>query len=578
MTRHRARVELSHEGDDVIVRPSRADVTSILRRDVHAATGGAARRRGDVYVVPFRVVDRLDDVEGLEWTADARRAVENRAVVAANHGRVLGEVRAVQRGGPQKARIALRRHGWVADLDDHQVTSVAALTVADGWGGCVFDEQGTGKTPTMIAVFDVLHDRNQADVLMVAAPKSMVAEWAVEFDRFTGGLYRVGIVTGNRADKAAVLQAKYDVLVMNYETVVSLLENLKMVAKRARVMLAVDESFFVKNRQTARASAVASLREWCTRAFVLCGTPAPNSPHDLVSQFDLVDFGVTFSGVVLDEDRGVAAEQARAAIEARGFFTRNLKRTVLPHLPGRRFSEVTVELTAQQRQAYLAALNDLVIDLGAVSDEDFGRNILSFMERRAALLRICSDPTPLVPGYDEVPGKVAALDGLMHDLVETQGEKVVVWSFYRHSLDRIAQRYGHLGLVRIDGSVTALEERHSAVQRFQNDDSVRVFVGNPAAAGAGLTLHAARISIYESLSNQAAHFLQSLDRIHRRGQERAVEYFTLLCAGTLEETEYARLLEKADRQAELLGDPPDPRPSRTILLEELLAAGERVAS
>ena len=61
-----------------------------------------------------------------------------------------------------------------------------------------------------------------------------------------------------------------------------------------------------------------------------------------------------------------------------------------------------------------------------------------------------------------------------------------------------------------------------------------VFVANPAAAGAGLTLHRARVAIYESLSNQAAHYLQSLDRIHRRGQKREVEYVVMLCDGTLE--------------------------------------------
>jgi SNF2 family DNA or RNA helicase len=98
---------------------------------------------------------------------------------------------------------------------------------------------------------------------------------------------------------------------------------------------------------------------------------------------------------------------------------------------------------------------------------------------------------------------------------------------------------------------------------------LRIFLGNPAAAGAGLTLHSARYAIYESLSNQAAHFLQSLDRIHRRGQEREVHYLTLLCAGTIEESEYSRLLQEADRQADLLGDPPDPRPTRKVLADEL---------
>ena len=55
------------------------------------------------------------------------------------------------------------------------------------------------------------------------------------------------------------------------------------------------------------------------------------------------------------------------------------------------------------------------------------------------------------------------------------------------------------------------------MRKFQEDSRTMLFVANPAAAGAGLTLHKSHIAIYESMSNQAAHYLQSLDRIHRRG-------------------------------------------------------------
>ena len=68
-----------------------------------------------------------------------------------------------------------------------------------------------------------------------------------------------------------------------------------------------------------------------------------------------------------------------------------------------------------------------------------------------------------------------------------------------------------------------------------------LFVGDPGAAGAGLTLHRARYAVYESMSNQAAHYLQSLDRIHRRGQDRPVEYLVLLCDETIESPEYERI-------------------------------------
>jgi SNF2 family DNA or RNA helicase len=265
----------------------------------------------------------------------------------------------------------------------------------------------------------------------------------------------------------------------------------------------------------------------------------------------------------------------RAVLGQRGFYVRNLKRDVLPNLPARSFSEVKVPLAPQQQAAYDAAQRDLVLDLQATSDKEFSRNLSTYLERRAALLRICSDPCELIPGYDELPAKFAVLDTLLAELVGEQGEKVVVWSFYRAALRRIASRYHPYGVARIDGSVSSVAERRDAIRRFQEDHTTMVFVGNPAAAGAGLNLHRSNVAIYESLSNQAAHFLQSLDRIHRRGQERSVRYVTLLAEASIEEAEYQRLLDKADRQADLLGDRNEPRLTRRMLLDELVASQQR---
>jgi SNF2 family DNA or RNA helicase len=488
---------------------------------------------------------------------------------------VLDEGRRIVSGGIDLARSVVGEFGLADQLDDHQILNVALMTIPNGWGACVFDEQGTGKTVTLISAFDVLADRNEVDVLVVAAPKSMVKEWAVEFRRFTGDLYRVAVADGSRQEKAATLQQGADVVVLNYEAVVSLQHDLRLLARRCRVVLAVDESYNVKNPDARRTTAVAELREWCTRCFVLCGTPAPNSPVDLVAQFDLVDFGYTFDGV---RDMDVVAEPqlVRDAITARGLYTRNLKGSVLPDLPPKRFNEVRLELVGEQRRLYGVALDSLIDDLKHTDDATFRRQLRSFLERRNTLLRICSNPQGVDPDYAEVSAKLVALDELLPRYA-ADGEKVVIWSFYRASLDRIAERYSPLGLVRVDGSIGDAAVRRQAVKDFQEDDETMIFLGNPAAAGAGLTLHRARVAIYESYSNQAAHFMQSLDRIHRRGQDRSVEYVALLCRGTLEETEYQRILDKADAQSDLLGDPAPERPTRQLMLAELVDAQSRFA-
>jgi SNF2 family DNA or RNA helicase len=187
-----------------------------------------------------------------------------------------------------------------------------------------------------------------------------------------------------------------------------------------------------------------------------------------------------------------------------------------------------------------------------------------------ALRQICSHPKAVAKEYREVPGKLLALDSLLPQLIERSNEKVIVWSFFRTSLDAIADRYRHYNVVRYDGSVDSMAQRREAVRAFQEDDYVRLFVGNPAAAGAGLTLHAARVAIYESLSNQAAHYLQSLDRIHRRGQVREVEYIVLLTDQTIDIAEYDRILKKERASQQLLGDQIVEPLTRETMLSDLL--------
>lgn len=504
----------------------------------------------------------------LDWDPLARVAVENRRRAASVADNVLARARLLLDDGVPAARRAIGDWSAPIGLDDHQVVNVAVMTLPDGWGACIFDEQGTGKTVTTMAAFDLLVERGESDTLVLVAPKSMVGEWQREFARFLGDVYGVVTLDGDRQERSDRLHSGADVFVMGFDTAVAHELEIRLLAERRRAVLVVDESFNIKNPAARRTDALRRIRELCRRCFVLCGTPAPNRPTDVVSQFDLVDFGQTFHNLAPADDRDAEREAVAARLAARGVYTRNVKGVVLPDLPTRAFRDVQLDLEPVQRRAYDAALRDLVIDLEAADDGRYRREILSFLERRLTLLQICSNPSTLLKGYEETPGKLLALDVLLDDAAST-GDKTVVWSFFRASLDAIRTRYAHHGLVVIDGSTPAAERR-VAVRRFQEDDDVRIFVGNPAAAGAGITLHSARRAVYESVGNQAAHWMQSLDRIHRRGQTRDVEYVLLVTRDTVEKSEFARLRRKAGDQAALLGDPGTAIPTRQELLADLL--------
>lgn len=459
-------------------------------------------------------------------------------------------------------------------LDPHQVIAVAAAADPVIEGLCLFDEQGLGKTLEGIAAFHVMRQKALVQRALIFAPKNMLAEWERDLHCFFPNQYRASLVTGTSKQRRDAIRREADVYVANFEASVSeeaaLRSLLRMRAGGALLM--VDESFHVKNPEAVRTAAIRRLRADAKRCVVLCGTPAPNAPEDIVEQFNIADGGIAFTGANIPEDPELAKEAIASVIEERGIYLRRLKIDVMRELPGKTFHRMVVPLTPQQRSLYAAMLQDYVADLEQTDANSFRCGRVSFLARRSRLLRTCTDPGGVADGFDGEPAKQLVMDELLADLIDRQEEKVVIWTSYTRSVDALMERYARYSPVRIDGAVTDVDRRRDAIARFQDDDETRIFIGNPAAAGAGITLHRARVAIYEALPVQAAAYFQSLDRIHRRGQERPVDYIVLLAAGTLEITEYDRLAKKARRSRELLGDRDPEDVTRDALLDEALEA------
>lgn len=506
----------------------------------------------------------------VRWSEEAAGFVDNFAASYASLGRARRRLSQLQDNGVAEA--AFCDYPAKANLDPHQLIAVAAMTDPAILGICLFDEQGVGKTVMAIHAFDRLKQIGEADILLVFAPKNMLEEWKKDFSRFMGDKYRVTVVTGSKGEKYDQLLSTAAVYVTNYETAHLLERPLRSFLSRnaGRVILAVDESFFVKNRITKRAAAVRRLRHLCSRSWVLCGTPAPNNAMDVVHQFDVADGGATFAGVDLPKEPEALRQTIKQAVELRGVYLRRLKQHVFPDLPKKRFERVLVPMEAHQRQLYADSLSALAADVEAEDERGFKKQLTSFLARRMALFEICSHPAQVYPEYNGVPGKLVALDGLLEELIQRKEEKVVLWSFFRYSLEELCSKFQKYNPVRIDGTVAKTSDRAEAVTRFQEDNSTMLFIGNPAAAGAGLTLTRSHISIYESFSIQAAHYLQSLDRIHRRGQTQEANYYILLCKDSIEEGEYDRLLMKERLSQDLFADPISDLSTRQVFLDDLL--------
>ena len=440
-------------------------------------------------------------------------------------------------------------------LESHQKTAVNAMTRKNLLGACLFDEQGTGKTLTTLAAFDILKADGEIDFMMVIAPQSVLNAWRDDATKISSStVLTIASVTGNLQEKINALRARKDIYALSYETLNSMLVAAKASAKRGNCLLVVDEAFNVKNPDAMRSRSVRELRSVCARAFVLSGTPAPRSPEDIINQSDVADNGYAFQGYCSTGDRLRDAEEVHKALANRSVYLRRTKNEVLPMLPHKDLHIVRVDLSGRQRELYENARDNLALKLHNMNNEVFKQDRLNYFNKRAKLLQLCGCPSMVDAMFPDDHAKIKGLDELVEEIVVKNGRKLVIWTGYTRSIEEIAHRYARHGIAVIHGA-TPPEERGNAITKFQKDSSVKIFLGNPAAAGAGITLTAAADAVYVSYPDKAADFIQSIDRIHRIGQSAdSVRYHFLVCENTIEVNQIRLLPDKMLRQHLIFGE------------------------
>jgi SNF2 family DNA or RNA helicase len=119
------------------------------------------------------------------------------------------------------------------------------------------------------------------------------------------------------------------------------------------------------------------------------------------------------------------------------------------------------------------------------------------------------------------------------DGVVDQGEKVLVFSAFVNPIQRFSKHFGEQA-VTITGE-TPVGQRQGLVDRFQTDDSVRVYVGQIHAGGTGVNLTAARQVVFNDLDWVPANHWQAEDRAYRIGQTGTVNVTYMVARGTIEE-------------------------------------------
>ena len=137
---------------------------------------------------------------------------------------------------------------------------------------------------------------------------------------------------------------------------------------------------------------------------------------------------------------------------------------------------------------------------------------------------------------------MAALEDIIDSNIDA-GKKVVVFARFVPEIDAISRMLTKksIGHAIIKGDVT---DRAEQVQAFQTNPEIKVFIGQLATTGMGLTLTAGTVAVYYSLDFSYANYEQSRARIRRIGQTQRGVYIHLVARGTIDEHVMSALQHK----------------------------------
>jgi hypothetical protein len=449
----------------------------------------------------------------------------------------------------------LQAAGFVRVLKSHQVRNIRRLAALPA--AATFSVPGAGKTTEALATF--AYRREPGDRLLVIAPKNAFAAWDEQLKECFPGESRE-FVRLRGANIARALQEDPPYMLVSYQQVPRSRELITQHLARHRVHVFLDESHRIKaGAARLTANAVLSVSQLPVGKLVMSGTPMPQAVDDLLPQFSFLypEIQAT-SDNVIDQMRPIYVRTNKAELGLRPptVVTKTMAMSPLQtELYGYMKSEV-----ARQAALYLT-------DRTRGAFRNLGRSVtrlLMFVSHPALLSREIEIAKPGLLAAVMAEGKGPKLTYVLRRSRELarEGKKVLIWSSFRHNVEFIAESLQDLGAVFIHGSVDAGDDdddgtREGRIKLFHDDPNVRVMVANPAAASEGVSLHTVcHHALYLDRTFNAAHFIQSMDRIHRLGlppdQDTTIEIVE--CAKSVDETVDMRLGAKINAMAAALND------------------------
>ncbi len=427
-----------------------------------------------------------------------------------------------------------------ATLRPYQETGYQWMQVLDeiSWGGCLADDMGLGKTLQTITFLAYIKEKYQNAVNLIVCPTSLIYNWESELKKFAPDLkYYIFYGTERGIDTEELKE--FDIVITSYGIVRNDIERLSKISWEYVVL---DESQAIKNPDALSTKSVQLLN--ARNKFILSGTPLQNNTYDIFAQFNFLNPGMLGNKDFFKQE--FANPIDKSGDPEAGFMLRNLikpfmlrrtKSEVLVDLPEKTETILWCQMESRQKQLYddyKEYYRQSI--LSKIDNEGLGKSGIYILEGLLRLRQICDDPR-LVKDEDHLNHKGVKIRELMREIAENTGNhKMLIFSQFTEMLALIRNEFDQMDMqyCYLDGSTPA-EERRRQVDKFQEQQDIKVFLISLKAGGVGLNLtEADYVYLVDPWWNPAVE-QQAIDRTHRIGQKNKIFAYKMICKDSVEE-------------------------------------------
>jgi SNF2 family DNA or RNA helicase len=406
------------------------------------------------------------------------------------------------------------------------------------WGGILADDMGLGKTVQALSFLEYYLSTYQKLKALVVCPTTLIYNWENEIKKFTPKLsYRIHHGPARTRSREELID--HNITITTYGTLRS---DIKLLMSVEFDYVILDESQAIKNPASKVTKAACLLN--ARHRLCMSGTPLQNNTFDVFAQMNFLNPGMLGTMEFFRQEFAIPIDKFGEADRKDHlrkilypFILRRTKEQVAKDLPEKQEMILWCEMEDEQRRIYEAYRNDFRDKiLGTIQEQGIQRSQLTILQGLMKLRQICDSPA-ILNEEEKFENHSIKLEELSREIVENIGDhKALVFSQFLGMLALIRAKLEELGVKYeyFDGSTSA-PDREKAIQSFQNNDEVRVFLISLKAGGVGLNLTAADyVYIVDPWWNPAVE-QQAIDRTHRIGQTKNIFAYRMICKDTIED-------------------------------------------